>query len=84
MSHSKSSTPNASGSTFTPPQPENDTWDNYKRYLGRTSIVIPVPPGLYRPLPEWFKRTVLLDFPMFRFDEEKDGKAALDEQRSDA
>ena len=61
--------------------PKDDTWDNYKAYLRRTSIVIPCPPALYKPLPEWFKRTVLLDFPIYRFDEKKDGQAAREEAR---
>lgn len=60
---------------------QNDIWTNYKSYLARTSIVIPIPPQIYRPLPEWMKRTVLLDFPMFWFDEEKDGAAAIEEAR---
>lgn len=67
--------------TFSPPKPTSDSWENYKEYLSRTSIVIPIPPKLYKPLPEWFKRTILLDFPMYRFDEDKDGKEALEEQR---
>ncbi|KAK4686016.1 hypothetical protein P7C73_g4119, partial [Tremellales sp. Uapishka_1] len=53
---------------------KNDVWANYKSYLARTSILIPILPALYRPLPEWLKRSVLFDFPMYRFDEEKDGK----------
>jgi len=76
--------PPQSGAEFGSPkrgEAKNDIWANYKTYLSRTSIVIPIPPQLYRPLPEWFKRTVLLDFPFFRFDEEKDGNAAIEEAR---
>ena len=67
--------------TFTPSSliPENDTWHNYRSYLSRTSIVIPFPPALYKPLPEVVKGTVFLDFPMYRFDEEKDGRKAIEE-----
>lgn len=67
--------------TFSQSPPTSDSWAKYKDYLKKTSIIIPVPPALYKPLPEWLKRTVLLDFPMYRFDEEKDGKEALEEER---
>jgi hypothetical protein len=30
--------------------------------------LIPIPPTLYRPLPKVVKRTILLDFPLYRFD----------------
>lgn len=62
-------------------RPQNDAWAQYKAYLSRTSIFFPIPPSLYRPLPEFVKRTVLLDFPLYRFDEEKDGRKALEEER---
>lgn len=39
----------------------------YAEYLRRTSILIPCPPGLYRPLPAILKRTVLLDFPFYQW-----------------
>ncbi|KDQ06856.1 hypothetical protein BOTBODRAFT_192793 [Botryobasidium botryosum FD-172 SS1] len=57
-------------------------WSNYKGYLDRTSVLIPLPPPLYKPLPGAIKHTILLDFPMYRFDEEKDGAEALEEERS--
>jgi len=59
-----------------------DAWAKYKAYLDSTSILVPLPPTLYKRLPRWIKKTVLLDFPIYRFDEGKDGKAALDEVRS--
>lgn len=52
-------------------------WAAYKEYLRSTSILIPLPPALYRPLPAWIKRWVLLDLPIFTFDEKKDGALAL-------
>lgn len=61
-----------------------DAWAKYKLYLNRTSILVPIPPSVYRPLPGWIKRTLLLDFPMYKFDEGSDGQAALaaeEEQR---
>lgn len=58
-----------------------DAWQKYKTYLDSTSILIPIPPGVYRPLPRWVKRTVLMDWGIYRFDEGRDGKAALEEVR---
>jgi hypothetical protein len=46
-----------------------DAWATYRTYLDETSILIPLPPALYRPLPKVVKRTVLLDFPFYQFDE---------------
>ncbi|KAI0276860.1 hypothetical protein BGY98DRAFT_918963 [Russula aff. rugulosa BPL654] len=46
-----------------------NAWAAYRAYLDETSILIPIPPTLYRPLPKVVKRTVLLDFPLYQFDE---------------
>jgi len=43
--------------------------EEYRAYLDETSILIPLPPALYRPLPKIVKRTILLDFPFYQFDE---------------
>ena len=51
-------------------------WTSYKAYLKETSILIPLPPALYRYIPSIFKKTLLLDFPIYEFDEERDGKVA--------
>jgi len=56
-------------------------WENYKGYLQKTSILIPLPPFLYRPLPSVIKKTLLLDFPIYQFDESTDGAAALEEAK---
>ncbi|KXN81515.1 hypothetical protein AN958_04452 [Leucoagaricus sp. SymC.cos] len=56
-----------------------DAWQKYKAYLEKTSILIPIPPVIYRPLPRFIKKTILLDFPFYQFDEDKDGVAALQE-----
>ncbi|KAJ7224503.1 DUF1295-domain-containing protein [Mycena pura] len=58
-------------------------WEQYKRYLRRTSILIPLPPAIYERLPPFVKKTVLLDFPMFQFDERKDGPLAIEEAEED-
>jgi len=58
-----------------------NTWRSYKVYLARTSILIPLPPVVYQHLPTFLKKTVLLDFPMYSFDETKDGPAAVEEER---
>ncbi|KAJ7746944.1 DUF1295-domain-containing protein [Mycena maculata] len=54
-------------------------WEQYKAYLRRTSILIPIPPALYRPLPAIIKKTLLLDFPIYKFDEQKEGPLAIEE-----
>ncbi|KAI0052394.1 DUF1295-domain-containing protein [Auriscalpium vulgare] len=63
---------------------DHGAWAEYLAYLESTSILIPLPPSLYRVLPRILKRTVLLDFPMYQFDERTDGMQALEEQRRDA
>jgi hypothetical protein len=46
-----------------------NAWAEYRTYLDETSILIPLPPALYRSLPKVVKRTVLLDFLFYQFDE---------------
>jgi hypothetical protein len=70
MSHS----PNSSSADGGP------IWRNYKDYLARTSILVPIPPAVYRPLPNFVKTWVLFDLPFFRFDEEKDGREAIEKE----
>lgn len=61
--------------------PSPDAWNNYKAYLKATSLLVPFPPLIYRPLPAWIKRTILLDWPIYRFKEETDGKRAIEEAK---
>jgi hypothetical protein len=56
-----------------------NTWRQYKIYLKRTSILIPLPPALYQHLPRLIKSTLLLDFPIYHFDEVKEGAVAREE-----
>ncbi|GKT41723.1 uncharacterized protein ColSpa_01904 [Colletotrichum spaethianum] len=50
-------------------------WEGYRRYLERTSILIPFPPQLYARMPTVLKRTVFLEFPMYVFDPAKHSDA---------
>ncbi|KAI0169937.1 DUF1295-domain-containing protein [Hypoxylon sp. FL1284] len=56
------------------------TWEAYRRYLDRTSILVPFPPQLYERLPTVVKRTLFLEFPMYVFDPAKHSDAAGDER----
>ena len=64
-----------------------EVWNNYSRYLERTSILIPLPPQLYERVPTAFKRTILLEWPMYVFDPAKHSDEAqlsshVDEERA--
>ncbi|KAJ2902464.1 hypothetical protein MKZ38_000593 [Zalerion maritima] len=50
-----------------------ETWEGYKRYLGKTSMLMPLPPKVYAPLPTWLKRTILMEWGLYRFDPEVHG-----------
>lgn len=56
-------------------------WEGYRRYLERTSILIPFPPQLYEKLPVFLKRTVFLEFPMYVFDPARHADGAAPGQR---
>lgn len=62
-------------------QHEPDPWKRMKGYRERTSILLPLPPALYKPLPQFVKSFILMDLPMFNFREEKDGPKALEQER---
>jgi steroid 5-alpha reductase family enzyme len=59
-------------------------WPAYQDYLERTSILIPFPPVLYKPLPVFLKRTLFLEFPIYVFDPAKhaDGASSGDQHQS--
>ncbi|KAF2772113.1 DUF1295-domain-containing protein [Teratosphaeria nubilosa] len=46
-------------------------WPAYEKYLHDTSILIPLPPGLWSRLPVFVKRTIGCEFPMYVFDPAK-------------
>ncbi|KAK7542753.1 uncharacterized protein J3D65DRAFT_674561 [Phyllosticta citribraziliensis] len=46
-------------------------WEEYSRWLNRTSILFPFPPALYEKMPTILKRTIFLEFPIFVFDPAK-------------
>lgn len=50
---------------------KGDHWEQYKLWTERTSILIPLPPQLYAPLPTIVKRSILLEFPIYVFDPAK-------------
>ncbi|KDN53398.1 DUF1295-domain-containing protein [Tilletiaria anomala UBC 951] len=58
-------------------QRECDPWARMRAHRERTSLLLPLPPALYWPLPRFVKTWVLLDLPMYRFDEAKDGTKAI-------
>jgi len=51
-------------------------WEEYARYLNRTSILIPFPPQLYEKMPTILKRTIFLEFPIYVFDPVKHSDGA--------
>jgi hypothetical protein len=70
-----------SSSTDESKRDDGFAWNNYKNYLSKTSILFPIPPAIYRPLPRWVKTWALLDLPIYRFDEKKDGQQAIEEEK---
>ena len=50
---------------------KDNHWQEYSRYLKRTSILIPFPPQLYEKIPKILKRTIFLEFPIYVFDPAK-------------
>ncbi|CAM9992241.1 unnamed protein product [Pylaiella littoralis] len=46
--------------------------DSFWEYRERTSILIPMPPGLYKPLPQVVKAWLLLEWPFYQGDDADD------------
>jgi hypothetical protein len=55
---------------------KDNHWEEYSRYLNRTSILIPFPPQLYETMPTILKRTIFLEFPIYVFDPAKHSSGA--------
>lgn len=56
-------------------------WEQYQKYLQTTSILIPMPPAIWKRLPTFVKRTIGLELPFYAFDPEK-SKATQGEDNS--
>ncbi|KIY70804.1 DUF1295-domain-containing protein [Cylindrobasidium torrendii FP15055 ss-10] len=56
-------------------------WKNHQDYTEQTSILFPLPAMLYRPLPRVLKQTLLMDFAFYRFNEDTDGRKALEREQ---
>ncbi len=66
---------------------KDSQWEEYSRYLNRTSILIPFPPQLYVHMPTILKRTIFLEFPVYVFDpakhsELRGGQQGVEEERN--
>ncbi|MBW0516140.1 hypothetical protein O181_055855 [Austropuccinia psidii MF-1] len=48
---------------------EEDQWQQFQTYLDETSILIPIPKSIYRLIPSLIKKTLLLDWKIYRFDD---------------
>ena len=55
-------------------------WPEYEKYLHDTSILIPMPPAIWKKLPVVVKRTIGLEFPLYVFDPTKHA----DQSKADA
>ncbi|KAM3065423.1 hypothetical protein ACMFMG_011456 [Clarireedia jacksonii] len=62
---------------------KNNHWEEYSRYLNRTSILIPFPPQLYEKMPTILKRTIFLEFPIYVFDPAKHSDQSQGQQSAE-
>jgi len=46
---------------------KSQNWEAYREHLRRTSILYPIPPAIYAPIPTILKRTLFLEFPVYVF-----------------
>ncbi|KIW17381.1 hypothetical protein PV08_04575 [Exophiala spinifera] len=64
--------------------PGGECWTRHKAWLDRTSILVPLPPGVWVRLPRMVKRTVGIEWPIYVFDPEKHvGHADVQQRRED-
>ncbi|KAH9821245.1 hypothetical protein DFH28DRAFT_951947 [Melampsora americana] len=66
--------PNLQHESTSKPLNQNHSWNEFKEYLDSTSILIPIPNQIYSSLPRFIKVWVLFDWPIYRFNEEKEGE----------
>lgn len=57
-------------------------WPEYEKWLQETSILIPMPPAIWRNLPVIVKRTIGLEFPMYVFDPAKHADQSKVQERA--
>ena len=57
-------------------------WPEYEKYLHDTSILIPMPPAIWRNLPVIVKRTIGCEFPIYVFDPAKHADQSKVQERS--
>ena len=59
-------------------------WEGYQEYLKETSILFPIPPAIYTPMPRFLKRTLFLEFPLYVLnpseEDERERRKSLDER----
>ncbi|KIW57179.1 hypothetical protein PV05_05770 [Exophiala xenobiotica] len=63
--------------------PDGDTWVRYKDWLDRTSILIPMPPAVWRRLPTAVKRTVGCEWPIYVFKPEREADMKSVQRRTE-
>ena len=62
-------------------------WEEYREYLHKTSILIPMPPVIYARIPTMLKRTVFLEFPIYVYkpvvEDEDERRINIEHRNSD-
>lgn len=49
------------------PQTEADPWLRMVNFRKRTSLLVPIPPMIYAPIPQWIKRAFLFDWKCYEY-----------------
>jgi steroid 5-alpha reductase family enzyme len=63
--------------------PDGPTWLRHKAWLDHTSILLPMPPAVWRRLPIAVKRTVGAEWPLYVFDPAKHAKPTQRDDRQE-
>ncbi|KAG0144337.1 hypothetical protein CROQUDRAFT_716696 [Cronartium quercuum f. sp. fusiforme G11] len=72
--HKQGSTEPNKSSDLNDPTNNQVDWQDFQAYLNQTSILIPIPNLIYTHLPNWLKHSILLDWPIYRFNEKVEGE----------